>query len=133
MLTIEQIKAGKSDYGRWSFIVIGSAFLAWVLGMAIAVSLLPPTRVAKVDDWYLLCGFIPGAVILLGGICILERKTRRDVRVCCPTCNKQLINISTLVIATRNCGFCGHRVLLEPDGPATESKQSLDDVSQRLK
>lgn len=57
----------------------------------------------------------PALAILLGGIWLGERSAMRNPRLSCPACGKSLAGIRTIVIATRNCGWCGQRVLAEPE------------------
>jgi hypothetical protein len=57
---------------------------------------------------------MPSVVVLFAGILMFERSTPRDPRLFCPTCGKSLASSQQIVVATRNCGFCGARVLAEP-------------------
>ena len=58
--------------------------------------------------------FLPWLVFLFGGIFILERRKRRDPRLSCPYCKKDISMCRALVVATRNCPSCGKRVVDEP-------------------
>jgi hypothetical protein len=57
-----------------------------------------------------------GSPVLLAFAFVIPLLRRVDLQlgVQCPNCNKQLAECSHIVIASRNCPFCGNRVLEEP-------------------
>jgi hypothetical protein len=59
----------------------------------------------------------PAVFVLFGGLLVFGRLNKQDSRLICPSCNKSLLGMTQLVVATRNCGHCGKRILAEPDGP----------------
>jgi hypothetical protein len=55
---------------------------------------------------------LPAVAALLIVIPIL-RRIQKSFRICCPHCRKNVAEIKGIVIATKNCPFCGMRVLDE--------------------
>lgn len=64
--------------------------------------------------------FAPALIVLFGGLLANERLAKRDLRLRCPACGKQLVALRHLVVATRNCGYCGKRVLHVPEEGASQ-------------
>ena len=60
----------------------------------------------------LLCLFL-GAPALL----VFPLRLQKRLGLVCPKCQKLILPISTVVIATSHCGYCGERVFDDP--PAT--------------
>ena len=56
----------------------------------------------------------PAVVVMFVGIWLVERQSKRDGPLHCPHCKKCLVGLQHLVIATRNCGYCGKPVLHDP-------------------
>ena len=58
-------------------------------------------------------GLIVALPFLLAFVVVipLARRTERQGGVRCPTCDKQLAERCEIVVASRNCPFCGNRVL----------------------
>jgi len=54
---------------------------------------------------------LPLLFIILGGMWLGSLKGNNDVRLKCSHCEKHLYNSTRLVIATKNCPFCGKIVL----------------------
>lgn len=57
---------------------------------------------------------LPALIVMFLGLWMTARRTRRDLRLACPHCKKLPIGQRHLVVASRNCGHCGRRVLAEP-------------------
>jgi hypothetical protein len=72
----------------------------------------------------------PALIVLVAGLWLGERRAKRDARLFCPHCGKNLTGMRHLVIATRNCGYCGKRVLAEPADSAQQSS-GVNDLSAR--
>lgn len=58
----------------------------------------------------------PAVPVTFVGIWLVERQSKRDGHLHCPNCRKCLVGLQYLVIATRNCGYCGKPVLHESAG-----------------
>lgn len=54
-------------------------------------------------------------LVFLGGMWTGYRRGRRDPRLLCPHCGALLAQHRDVVVASRNCCECGHRVLAEPE------------------
>lgn len=121
MITIEQFNNATSRYTK-RMLRLAIATSATVFGcLAIVIPFRDSIRgfyVAQFDEVAaeLLLGMTPFPIVLvmLVGICLVERHSKRDEDLHCPHCRKRLSQIQHLVIATRNCGFCGKQVLHEP-------------------
>ena len=50
-------------------------------------------------------------VIAMGAIIMLTRRNDRDLGVPCPHCRKPLAQLKAIVIASKNCPYCGKKVL----------------------
>lgn len=78
-----------------------------------------PCVEAKVKAWFasawaeaLLAALILCPVLLAFIVMIpLTRRTNRRFGLPCPHCQKYLVDHSRIVIASRNCPYCGQRVL----------------------
>ena len=118
MLTVYGLNTGAAVYLRRVLLVAGAGFLAMVLGMVVAMA-----RDVPDDNAMMILVFtqIPTLVLVFGGLPLIEVVAMRDTRVCCPYCRRSLITNRHLVIATRNCPYCGRRVLIEPEEPVVPS------------
>src|SRR5438093_1462240 len=58
---------------------------------------------------------LPALIVLFRVIWAGWRRANLDPRVRCPHCDKLLANMRSVVVATRNCGHCGRRILADPD------------------
>ncbi len=122
MLTIEEFNAAGSAYVRRGFVVIGLTFVVMFACFAVVVSFRDAIQ-AHYEQWFghmvaeTLMGLtpMPAVLVLFGGLWLGERWARRDARLCCPHCRRMLTGMRPLVVATRNCGHCGQRVLAEPE------------------
>jgi DNA-directed RNA polymerase subunit RPC12/RpoP len=128
--TSDEVRAGTSAYNARFIIAIVACVLTAVLGSGLlsfyAVTLqqfLTQKYDAVTTEILIIvlqaCAILPGLGILLGGIMLNERRVKRDDRILCPHCHKVLVGIQGIVDATRNCGFCGRRVLADPVGVGT--------------
>jgi hypothetical protein len=50
-------------------------------------------------------------LIAIGAMIPLTRKNDRDLGVPCPHCRKPLAQLKSIVIASKNCPYCGAKVL----------------------
>ena len=118
MLTVDGLNTGAAVYLRRVLLVAGAGFLAMVLGMVVAMA-----RDVRDANAIMILVFtqIPALVLVLGGWPLIEVAAKRDKRVCCPCCRRSLVTNRYLVIATRNCPYCGRRVLNEPEEPVVPS------------
>jgi hypothetical protein len=107
------------------FCVVGTTMLALLLGFAMVLLIREDVLAFYVRQFgkpaaeFLmpLSAMLPSMIILFSGLWIVERWAKRDARITCPHCGKLLVGMRYLVVATRNCGYCGRRVLGEPIGP----------------
>ena len=117
MLTVEALNAAASARARRSNLALGSATLTLVLGDVGAKVF--ATGEATTDLMLMLFAWVPGLVLLFVGPWINGRITKRDDRGWCPHCRQSLIQLSGLVIMTRNCGHCGRQVLAKREATGT--------------
>jgi endogenous inhibitor of DNA gyrase (YacG/DUF329 family) len=123
MTTIDEFNASVSRYRRcliWT--VVGNVLVISVyLGLLlISRDLIRDACTRKLGGpaAEILAGLapFPAVLVLFGSLWYVERRLLRDARLKCPNCGKQIVGMSHLVIASRNCFHCGRRVLREPDG-----------------
>jgi endogenous inhibitor of DNA gyrase (YacG/DUF329 family) len=50
-------------------------------------------------------------MIAIGVMFLLARRNDRDMGVACPHCGKPLAQFKAIVIASKNCPYCGKEVL----------------------
>ena len=50
-------------------------------------------------------------MIAIGVMFLLARRNDRDMGVACPHCGKPLAQFKAIVIASKNCPYCGKKVL----------------------
>ncbi len=55
----------------------------------------------------------PCIFILLFTVWLFDRKAGGDIRLRCPHCGKRVDDKSDLVIATKNCPYCGKTTLVQ--------------------
>ncbi len=126
MLSIEEFNSAVSSQARRLSIVIASLVVATVLTLAACFGIVgfyrDPIRNFLVERFgsdvgEALMGFtpFPALVVIIGGLLVNERWAKKDPLLLCPSCAKSLLEIKHLVVATRNCGHCGKRVLAEPE------------------
>ena len=66
-----------------------------------------------------IAGFVQGSLmfpcifILLFTIWLFDRKANGDIRLKCPHCGRRVDDQSGIVIATKNCPYCGKIVLVQ--------------------
>ena len=58
---------------------------------------------------------VPAILIVVVGSFRNERLDRADGRLSCPACGETLLAMHSLVVATRNCGHCGKKILHDGD------------------
>jgi hypothetical protein len=61
----------------------------------------------------------PGLVVLFAGMWTIFRLDQNSIVTQCRYCRNSLLHSRDVVVATRNCGHCGRRVLAEPDQAIT--------------
>jgi hypothetical protein len=122
-MTIEDFNVAGSAYTRRIFIVGGLAVVVMFACFAVVVPFRDALR-TQYEEWFgkvaaeALMGLtpLPGLLVLIGGLSVVEYRARRNSRLRCPHCRRMLTGMRPLVVATRNCGHCGRRVLAEPEG-----------------
>ena len=127
MLSIDEFNSAVSTYsrlyGRRVFIVAAATVGTMIACFAVLMLCRDSIRNFLVETVgpsaaEIVMGFTPAPAVfvLFGGLLVVERMNKQDARLTCPSCNKSLLGMNQLVVATRNCGHCGKRVLAEPDG-----------------
>ncbi len=124
MLSIENFNAAVSAYyRRLNAVIVATLFTA-----ILCVAVYYPFK-DSIDRFYtrqfgeaaaqVFMGMtmFPALVVMFFGFWMNELRTRRDARLACPHCRKWLVTQRHLVVATRNCGHCGRKVLAEPLPP----------------
>ena len=125
MLNINDFNAGSAAHSKRLAISVGLVasffFFFLVIGTIFKDDLrcscreqFDPAYAEAIPEILMAALLIFAGASTLGGLGLSLRHTGRDGRVVCPRCGKLLINMQALVIATRNCGHCGRRVLAEP-------------------
>lgn len=122
MLAIDEFNAAVSGYNRRMATVFGAlvfAMFAFMGSVAFCRDALHTFYVGHCGEVMaeILMGLslAPALPILFVGIWLAERSAKRDRRLYCPACGKRLMDMRHLVVATRNCGHCGKRVMADPD------------------
>jgi DNA-directed RNA polymerase subunit RPC12/RpoP len=120
-LTIREFNAAASAYQRWLIAVVVAPLLTLVACFAVVLSFRDTLRAYYTREFgapaaEVLIGLtpVPAVLVLFALLWIHERRIKRDGRLRCPHCRKLLVGMDRLVVATRNCGHCGNRVLTEP-------------------
>jgi DNA-directed RNA polymerase subunit RPC12/RpoP len=49
--------------------------------------------------------------VAIGAIIMLTRRNDRDMGIACPHCGQPLAQLKAIVIASKNCPYCGKKVL----------------------
>jgi hypothetical protein len=107
---------------RRVFVVAGLAIVVVFACFAVVAPFRDTIR-AHYEQWFgnmvaeTLMGLtpLPALLVLFGGLWLGEWRARRDGRLRCPYCRRTLTGMRPLVVATRNCGYCGRCVLREPE------------------
>lgn len=122
MLPIEEFKTAVAGYRRQILIAMACAVLAALAFIGLfgvieeTLRALSIRQFGEVATEVLMGLTLFLAVLIFFGLLVLgDRVARRDERLRCPSCGQSLEGIQHLVIATRNCGHCGKRVLAEPE------------------
>ena len=122
MLSIAEFQAAVSAYRKRFGSAVSVALLAVLTYFGILAYFRDPIKAIILKHFgfaYLdpLSGLLmlPMIGALLAAIAIGERWAMSDPRLRCPSCAKNITGISSIVTAARNCGFCGKRVLAEPE------------------
>jgi hypothetical protein len=125
VLTIREFNVAASAYQRSLIVVVVAPLLILAACFAVVLSFRDSLRVLYSREFgepaaEVLIGLtpLPALLILLALLWIHERRIKRDSRLRCPHCGKLLAGMERLVVATRNCGHCGNRVLTEPQDTA---------------
>ena len=61
-----------------------------------------------------LLAIVPVALLVIlgfGGIIVLQRRVDRRFGIMCVHCKKPLVNFRFIITASRNCPYCGKRVI----------------------
>jgi hypothetical protein len=137
MLSIQEFNAATSAYTKRFLVVSALTVLTMFACLAAAAAYRDPLRVfytrlfsEPVAEALMGLAPAPALIVLVAGLWLGERRAKRDARLSCPHCGKNLAGMRHLVVATRNCGYCGKRVLAEPVGPAQQSSE-FNDFSAR--
>ena len=109
-ITAEDLKAGASLHLRRYRIFALVSLVATFMGVSISFMLYGSSGE---DSPLVLVPLTPGLVILFVGLSIVNRSLKKDVRIHCPHCRQLLHSMYDWVIATKNCGHCGRRILAE--------------------
>ena len=125
MTTIAEFNAAIAQHSRRGLMLIVTCGTAGLACLAVTMWFRDSLRAFCVRSFgevaaEILMGFspMPAVVVLFAGILIFERSTPRDHRLFCPSCGKSLATSQQIVVASRHCGFCGAKVLVEPAGIA---------------
>jgi len=125
-MTVEEFNQSASEYQRRILAVIGLAAFACFGCFAISLWIFDVLGQQAIKALYvkylgnigseILLGLTPLPAVLILFACIWygERRVSADPRIRCPHCDKVLAPMRHLVVATRNCPFCGRKVLQEP-------------------
>ena len=121
-MSIQEFRAGSSAYVKRVVVVVVLTVLTMIAGFAVVGtfrdSLLAFYRrhfsETVADSLLGASAPLPALLVLVAGLCFGELRARRDARLRCPHCGKTLMPVRFVVVATRNCGYCGERVLAEP-------------------
>lgn len=121
-ISIDALNHAARSYLRGVLMICGISFALAVAGAVIAIENRDAIR-----SWYTkqfgapaaegLVGvtpFLPAIVAIFAGIYWVERKRGRNPSLLCPHCRRNLMQMRHLVIASRNCPYCGKRVVEEP-------------------
>ncbi len=121
MITIKEFNEATSRYTKRVLRMAAVSVIALFGCFAIVLSFRDAVHgfyIAKFGDAAaeLLLGMtpFPAVAVMFVGIWLVERQSKRDGHLHCPHCRKCLVGMQLLVIATRNCGYCGKSVLQEP-------------------
>ena len=118
-LKIDEFNAAADTYARRTVICVALfvVFLFWFGVAALIQKLWLNELVALYGD---IAGDAVFASIGVFGllsiviVLVLSEFTTRDRRLRCPYCNRFLVATRNIVVATRNCVYCGHRILKDP-------------------
>ncbi len=122
-MTIDKFNQAASEYQRSVFIALGLGTFASILTVGACSWLV---RVLTLRTFYtehfgepaseILLGLtpFPAIPVLLAFIWYGERRASADPRIRCPHCEKVVSQMRAIVVATRNCPYCGRTVLKEP-------------------
>ena len=123
LIAIDDLRRAAKAAKRREGLILGSMLLSLVLGM-VGVLLARPMLRDRVEARFGPAGLeasecaimvFPFLLVMIGGGWVNWRSNRRDPRLICPACGKSLKGMDALVIATKNCGHCGHRAVAAPD------------------
>ena len=119
--TLDDFRGACGAYRRQMLTVFGITLLTLVVAIAVGIAFKSEIRGffthqfnAAVGDALMGTMPVPAVIVLLLGSSLIQRRARRTAALRCPHCGKQLEGIQTVVIATRNCGFCGKQVIEWP-------------------
>ncbi len=118
-MTVDKFRQATEQYQRSILIKIGWAALLGVVTTAASMVLATALDLAR---WFgepaeeILVGIspFPGILMFIGLVWFWERRLLLDSQLRCPHCEKSIAQLKHLVIATRNCPFCGLKILEEP-------------------
>jgi hypothetical protein len=141
MLSIDEYRKTRDHFMKclsvWALGVIaagiGTGLIAVALGRLFHVSerytaLFGAEKAAILESMHPMVGM---AVVLAGSFVMhsMTKKARRHSRLFCPHCTNPIVYYPSLVIATRNCPWCGRRVLAEPEEKPKVAADDLGDLS----
>ncbi len=120
--TIDAFNRSARLYLRGMLIVCAITVVLTVVAATIAIRNRDPIKAWYVERFgapaaEVLLGavpWLPSLIVMFGGMYLVERKRGRVQELLCPHCHKQLLGMRHLVIATRNCPYCGRRVVADP-------------------
>jgi hypothetical protein len=93
---------------------IGGMFIILLLSVG-ATELTEETLGPVLSKFLPAAFFVLGVPVMLFGFWRADQQHKRFATLTCPHCAKPLVQSSRIVIASRNCPFCGRQVVAAPD------------------
>ena len=126
-LDIEQFNLACSRHARGVLIVSGISMATMFAGFAVAIPFKSTIReflgrqfgVNAAELLFPLIPCLPSLIVAIAGFCWLHRISKKTVEHWCAHCQKSLLGMRHLVVATKTCPYCGQRVLADPCGQRT--------------
>lgn len=123
-MKIDELNAASRVYMRRTTIAIFVSLAAFIVPAVVFAYLKGGKQLNDPDEALLYFSLmVPGPLLLLVSLWVIHKWCRGHPHLNCPYCEKSLLTAKPTTIATRNCGYCGRRVLDEPDPLDTKGEK----------